>query len=201
MYHSTLYPQLLVSEESARAELDSASLSKPFVRGRKGLSAERFKADLFRELGRWSDAVPPEQTAFALGSITAADVLPPLVGLENGRDMLDYNVRLRDRLDGELVNELAMTLRAKALEMHWEQIGAHSYAAVIGSGVAVCIEVTPGSEYLYLRYANALAEELHNAHGAVQLPRSRLFLQSALYERFDYLLNEVRQRTWSWLFG
>jgi hypothetical protein len=201
VYHSTLYPSLLVTDEHSRVNPDALYEDQPFVRPQAGLSARQYMARVFREMGHWSQAASPEQTAHALGYITAARVLPALVDIQSGRELLDYAVVLRQRLDAEMVAELAMTLRARAFALHWEQVGAHSYGAAIGSGVAVIIEITAGAERLYLRYASSLAEDLYNAHGAVELPRSQLFLQSALYERFDTLLDEVRRRTWMWLYG
>ncbi len=201
MYHSTLYPPMLVNDEHAVMDFHALCENQPFIQTAAGFTACQYTAQVSRELGRWRQTVSPEQTACALGYITAARMLPSLVELENGRELLDYTVMLRQRLDAELVVELAMTLRTRAIELHWEQVGAHSYGAAIGSGVAVIIEITPGAEQLYFRYASHLADDLYKARGAVELPRSRLFLQSALYERFDTLLDEVRQRTWMWLYG
>jgi hypothetical protein len=73
------------------------------------------------------------------------------------------------------------------------------YASVIGAGVAACIDTTPGDETLYLRYATTLAAELFVAGRTTDMPRSQLFLQTALYERVDILLEQMRVRTWYWL--
>ena len=141
----------------------------------------------------------PEQTAYALGQVTAPNILPTLTLLENGYELLEYRVELRAALHGELVNELVDVLDAAGADLHWNQVDANCYLCVIGAGVAACIDTTPQQEQLYLRYANTLVDALHNAHRAAELPRSLLFLETTLHERFDALLAEVRNRTWHWL--
>ncbi|MCB9450105.1 MAG: hypothetical protein H6672_01630 [Anaerolineaceae bacterium] len=201
MYHTTLYPSLLVAGEVGQVKPEALFQNHPFIQSGDSLPSSRYAACMARELGDWAQVFSPEQTACALGYVTADRVLSPLVALQDGRDLLDYAVSLRKHMDGELVSELAMTLRAKAFDLDWEQVGAHTYATPIASGVAVCVEITPGAEQVYLRYASGLAEHLTHARGAVELPCSCLFLQTVLYERFDALLDEVRQRTWMWLYG
>jgi len=141
----------------------------------------------------------PEQTAYALGQVTANQALPSLTVLENGYELLEYKVDLGKSLSSELVKELVKVLATDGADLHWNQVAVNSYLCVIGAGVAACIDTTPGQEQLSLRYANTLVSALHNAHHAEALPRSLLFLQTALYERFDALLAEVRKRTWFWM--
>ena len=154
-----------------------------------------------QESGDWSDLFSREQTALALSQVTAAHILPPLTELPCGTDLLDYCVNLREHMDESLVRELAMMLNADWRELGWEQVNGATYLCVIGAGVAGCIDTTPNQERLYLRYAASLENELYLAGCTVDLPRSRLFLQTALYERIDTLLAEVRARTWHWIDG
>lgn len=154
-----------------------------------------------RQLGDWSEFLSEEQTALALSQVTAAHILPPLTVLSCGSDLLDYSVNLRDQLDASLVREMALMLNADWHDLGWERVNGSTYLCVIGAGVAGCIHTTPNQERIYLRYASSLENELYLAGRAVDLPRSRLFLQTALYERIDALLVEVRARTWYWIYG
>ncbi|MCX9079839.1 MAG: hypothetical protein OIN84_17875 [Candidatus Methanoperedens sp.] len=153
-----------------------------------------------RQSGDWSETLSKEQTALALSRVTAANILPPLTELACGTDLLSYNVTLHDHMDESLVRELAMMLNADWHELGWERVNGSTYLCVIGAGVAGCIDITPNQERIYLRYATSLENELYLAGRAVDLPRSRLFLQTALYERIDSLLIEVRARTWHWIY-
>jgi uncharacterized membrane protein YgaE (UPF0421/DUF939 family) len=112
-----------------------------------------------------------------------------------------YQVRLRNQMDSALVDELNAALALNDPDSNWKQIEAQLYACVIGAGVAAVIDTTPGSETLTLRYANALVPALCRARQVAELPRSLLFLQSILYERFDELLEQARARLWFWLAG
>lgn len=154
-----------------------------------------------RQSGDWSELLSREQTAFALSRVTAANILPPLTVLPCGTDLLGYNVTLRDHMDESLVRELSLMLNAEWRDLGWERVNGATYLCVIGAGVAGCIDTTPNSERLYLRYASSLESELYLAGRAVDLPRSRLFLQTALYEQIDTLLVEVRARAWHWIYG
>jgi hypothetical protein len=178
-----MYRNQLVAEERARiGAYESTFDIQPFLSG-----------------GASMQPMTPEQTAYALGQVTAASVLPSLTRLENGYELLEYQVDLRQKLNGDLVKELVAVLDSDGADLHWNQVDVCSYLCVIGAGVAACIDTTPGQEQLTLRYANALVSALHNAHRAEALPRSLLFLQTTLYERFDALLAEVRKRTWYWV--
>lgn len=162
-------------------------------------SSDQFIAKLAYEYGDWSEMLSSEQTAYALARMSATNILPPLTDLSNGYELLDYRVWLRDALGDELVAELVSLLDLRDPESHWQQVDATGYACVIGAGVAAYIETTRGSETLSLRYANALVPVMLRARGAAELPRSRLFLQTTLYERFDALLDRVRTNAWFWL--
>jgi len=156
-----------------------------------------FIQKMAREVGTWTETTSPEQTAFALAHVTAAHVLPPIMPLPSGTDLLGYCVQLRDHMDGALVDELAMVLKASWRQLGWEQVGTATYLCVIGAGVAACIDMTRGE--LGLRYDSELEHALYLAGRTLDLPRSRFFLQSNLYERFDVLLDQVRMRTWNWI--
>jgi hypothetical protein len=146
-------------------------------------------------------APAPEQTAFALSQVTAAAVLPPLVPLACGSDLLAYSVPLRAPLDAALVRDLALVLAGRGRELGWTQISGTAYLSVIGAGVAVCIDTTLGAETLRLRYDTMLENALFHAGRTADLPRSRLFLQTNLYEQVDTLLAAVREQVWHWLHG
>jgi hypothetical protein len=154
---------------------------------------------LVYEAGGWKQFITPEQTALALSQVAAAHILPPLLPLECGTDLLEYHVRLRNHMHESLVSELMLVLKSSWRTLGWEQVGSTTYLCVIGAGVAACIEATPKEEQLYLRYASDLEHALFLAGRTLDLPRSRLFLQTTLYERFDVLLTQVRSSTWNWL--
>jgi hypothetical protein len=199
---SGFYPRLLVSEERVfPAEGSSALQLQPFLHNGFLHRVERFSMNLTREQGSWANAMSKEQTAYALAQVSASQVLPQLVELDTGNEVLEYRVRLRDHLDSTLVSELVHVLANCGQELHWGQVDSNIYAAVIGAGVAACIDTTPQHETLYFRCATALVSQLNNAHHAAELPRSLLFLQTALYERFDVILDQIRNRVWFWLIG
>jgi hypothetical protein len=162
---------------------------------------DKAAAALTGEYGHWSDIMSQEQTAYMLAQVTAVNVLPPLVKLQSGHELLDYNVRLRDYLRDDLVWGIAVALDQHELDSHWQQIQTAGYACVIGAGVAANLDMTPDQETLSLRCTNTLAMVLSHTHRATELPRSLLFLQTALYERFDALLEKARAHAWFWLAG
>ncbi|MBZ0284566.1 MAG: hypothetical protein K8L97_27755 [Anaerolineae bacterium] len=189
----------LCFEERANPERGWSALERqPFLHTPQTSLPDRMIVHLTREQGQWSDLMSPEQTAYGLAQVTAA-ILPPLTHLENGSELLEYHVRLRDYFDDSLVREVMSVLDTEAADLHWGQVETSVYVSVIGSGVAACIDTNHGT--LYLRYENTLAAALYDAHRKAELPRSLLFLQSALYERFDALLAQARVRTWFWLAG
>jgi hypothetical protein len=151
------------------------------------------------EKGDWSGLMGRENIALALSQVTAANLLPPLLDLPTGVDLLHYRVDLREKLDPILVRELALVLENQWQALGWEQVSETSFLCVIGAGVAACIETINGCECLYLRYANVLANELFHAGRAIDLPRSRLFLQTTLHEKVNPLLARLRDRCWQWV--
>ncbi len=194
--------RLLVTDERAALPQDSSIFeSQPFLQTDSMHPLDRFTTNLSREQGAWANALSKEQTAYALAQVSAANILPSLVELDTGYALLEYAVRLRDHLDGLLVSELVQVLQNDGQNAHWGKVDATIFAAVIGAGVAACIDITPGQETLHLRYANALVTEFSTARRAAELSRSALFLQSALHERFDALLEPIRGRIWLWLIG
>jgi len=98
-----------------------------------------------------------------------------------------------------LVRELALVLENDWRALGWEQVGRSRYLCVIGAGVAASLDTTPGAEQLDLRYATELETELFHAGCAPDRLRSRLFLQSALYEKMNVLLTRVRSNIWHWI--
>jgi hypothetical protein len=193
---------LLVTDERASMAQDSSTFEcQPFLQTNSMHLLDRFTTNLSREQGAWATALSKEQTAYALAQVSAANVLPSLVELDTGCALLEYAVTLRNHMDGLLVAELVQVLQNDGQNAHWGKVDATVFAAVIGAGVAACIDTTPGHETLHLRYANALVTEFSTARRVAELSRSALFLQSALYERFDALLELIRGRTWLWLIG
>jgi len=200
--HSNFDPHLLVPEERATPADDLALLAhQPFLHQSPMHPFDRFTTNLTREQGVWENALSPEQTAYALAGVNAARVLPPLLDLESGYALLEYHVPLRQHLDSSLLAELASVLNDGGQALEWGRVDTHIYAAVIGAGMAACIDTTPGHESLYFRCNQALVSQFHSAHHAAELPRSLLFLQTALHERFDLLLDQIRTRVWYWLIG
>lgn len=199
LFESNAFTQHICFEERAAPEHGWSALERqPFHHTPKTSFADRMIVHLTREQGRWADLMSPEQTVYGLAQISAT-LLPPLTHLENGSELLDYQVQLHDYFDELLVREVMSVLESEAADLHWGQVETSVYVSVIGSGVAVCIDTSRAA--LYLRYENRLATALHHAQHKTELPRSLLFLQSALYERFDVLLARARARTWFWLAG
>jgi hypothetical protein len=192
--------RLLVSDERSLPSKESSTFERqPFLQNASTSPLDRFITDLTREQGVWQDTLSKEQTAYALAQVSASNVLPPLVEMHTGYAMLEYKVELRGHIDSLLVTELARVLHLHGQDLHWGKVEADVFAAVIGAGVAACIDTTPGREFLNLRYANALEMEFSTTRHAAELSRSALFLQSALHERFDAVLERVRARIWHWL--
>ncbi len=181
-----LYPaRLIVSEDRCLPTAPAAGF-QPFLRD--GARAAPGTA-----------APTPEQLAFALGQVTAAAVLPPLTPLACGSDLLAYSVPLSARLEAAFLRDLALVLAQRGHDLGWTKTSGTTYLSVIGAGVAVCVDTAPGAETLCLRYDSALETELFHAGRAADLPRSRLFLQTALYEQVNALLAAVREQVWRWL--
>lgn len=186
-----LNSSIVVDERAYPAEEEQ--LAQPFL-----LGADRSVPTLsWLEKGDW--AMDQENMAFALSQVTAANLLPPLLDLPTGVDLLRYRVELREKLDPILVREMALILESQWQALGWEQVSETTFLCVIGAGVAACIETTRGAECLSLRYANGLANELFHAGRAIDLPRSRLFLQTTLHEKINPLLARLRDRCWQWI--
>lgn len=202
LFSAGFYPFRMMSDDRAKPCANDSLMSQAvFIHRDDQCAGERFIIALTREAGNWSDICSAEQTAYILGQLTAAVVLPPVPSARQGRDLLSYCVRLRERLDTWVIDELADVLDTCGADMNWEQVDRMAYASAIGAGMAACIDLTPGREMLYLRYTARLAEEFHNACCTTELPRSSLFLQANLDERFDALLHSIRKRALHWLTG
>lgn len=148
-----------------------------------------------------SPALSAEILACALAQVCAARVLPPLTDVESGAELLDYQVKLREVLHEQLVQGIAQVLKQSAPDLGWVRVDEHAYLSVIGAGVAACVSIAPGAETLSLRWGSALAAELAAARDLRALPRSLAFLQAALVERMDALLNPARVSALYWLAG
>jgi len=145
--------------------------------------------------GKWSQWLSAEQTAYALGQVTAARALPTLMEFVTITTLLDSRIRMRDYFDDILVDAITATLMNDGELLQWKQVEATSYACVIGAGAAACIETQTGDEILYLRYANQIAEAIAHAQNETELPRSLLGLQIHLQECIDQLLAYARSKT------
>lgn len=149
--------------------------------------------------GKWTQLLSAEQTAYALGQITAARALPTLTEFVSASTLLDSRIRLRDFLDDSLVDTITDSLDSEAESLQWKQVEATSYVCVIGAGAAACIDTVPGDEKMYLRYANHIAEAIAQAQNETELPRSLLGLQINLQECIDLLLSHARSKTFNYL--
>ncbi len=145
--------------------------------------------------GKWPQWLSAEQTAYALGQVTAARALPKLIEFVTIASLLDSRIRMRDYFDDSLVDAITDTLVNEGNLLQWKQVEATSYACVIGAGAAACIETVSGEETLYLRYANQIAEAIAHAQNETELPRSLLGLQIHLQECIDQILTYVRSKT------
>lgn len=197
LLHRNLYAPKLMAEERRKPTRRDTLLEKhSFLASHK---TDFLMGELLREGGTWENEISPEQTAFELSQVTASRVLPPLLELDSGSELLEYHVRLRDHLANFLVSEMMAVLDACGDELNWNQVDTMTYACVIGAGVAACIDTTPDQEILYLRYANTLVTKLYGARHAAEMPISLLFLQTTLHERVDAILEQARPRCWYWL--
>jgi hypothetical protein len=147
----------------------------------------------------WAELLSAEQTAYALAQLTALSILPPIEEIEHGSALLNYHVRLRACMNGQLVDELNAVLAVRGRELHWEKVESCVYACVIYYGLAACLDLTPGVESLYFRCTNERAQAIDSARFKTEIPLSLTGLQEILFERFDLLLNHVRLRTLFWL--
>lgn len=162
-------------------------MNKPLVKG-----CDSLLLNVAQTNGNWSQWLSAEQTAYALGQVTAARALPRLIEIVTIASLLDSRIRLRDYLDDSLVNAIAVTLTNEGDHLQWKQVEAFSYACVIGAGAAACIDTVAGMEILYLRYANQIAKQIAQAQNETELPRSLLGLELNLQESIDTLLTRAR---------
>lgn len=194
-----LHP-LVVEERACPAGGEFSRPLHPYA-GRARLEpAQRFYLHLAAH-SSGQPALADEALAYALAQVCAARVLPPLAEVESGAELLNYRVALRDVLHDQLVLGLARVLRQHDPDLGWVQVDADDYLSVIGAGAAACLSIAPGAEALSLRWGRALADELRAARGPRALPRSLVFLQAALHERVDALLNPARAQALYWLSG
>ena len=177
--------------------LSSDSSCRPFLLPDSSFVALRMKSAW--HAGRWGEMASTEETAYLLSQVTANNVLPRLIGLACGSDLLRYEVYLRSRMSGIVIDELRTV--AQETDTDWTQVDSRRFLCVIGAGVAASLDVTPGCERLSLRYASQVEHLLFLAGCTVDLPRSRLFLQTTLDEKFELLLRPARTRLLAWLCG
>jgi hypothetical protein len=194
------FQRRLIFEERTYPADDETACLQPFF-GQRTADDACWIVTLASEYGQRADMMSPEETAYTLAQATAAGILPPLTDLESGSELLDYRVQLRGCMSEILIAGLVAALDKPDARVYWRQTDANVYTCVIGAGVAACLDTTSGRETLSLRYANALASVLAHVRMAAELPRSRLFLQTTLYERFDALLENARLIAWVWLAG
>lgn len=194
------FQRRLIFEERTYPAGDETTCLQPFF-GQRTADDACWIVTLASEYGQRADMMSPEETAYTLAQATAAGILPPLTDLESGSELLDYRVQLRGCMSDILIAGLVAALDKPDARVYWRQTDANVYTCVIGAGVAACLDTTSGRETLSLRYANALASVLAHVRMAAELPRSRLFLQTTLYERFDALLENARLIAWVWLAG
>lgn len=200
--NAEFYPIRILGDDRQKPLVQNGTMRKqPFLKFSEQNPGERFIVALTREMGRWSDIYSPEQTAYALGQLTAAAILPHLDEVWEAGDLLEYRVCLRERVDSWVIDELADVLDTCGADLNWDQVDSASYVSPIGAGMAACIDMSKGKETLRLRYAAFLSNILHNTRYPMELPRSLYFLQANLDERFDVLLEQVRQRAAGWLTG
>jgi hypothetical protein len=199
-YSSNSYYDCFFFEDKSSPEgFRHLSNRQPFITDSRTESSDRLLVNLTLARGQWQQLLSAEQTAYALAQVTPLHVLPPINGLDNGSALLDYRVRLRDRMADDLVEMLTDVLNTQGEDLYWKQIEPCSYACVIYYGVAVCIDTASGEEMLYLRYSNERATAICNASYKTEIPLSLSGLQAVLFERIDELLNSVRLRTLSGL--
>ncbi len=183
------------------SEITSSSAHGPMMEYQPFIQQGRMKpSDIFllgwaQQHGEWTQWLSAEQTAFALGQVTAASALPTLTEYVSIAALLDSRIRLREYLDDSLVDAISTTLHTHTHPLDWKQIDASCYVYVVGAGVAVCIDTVKADETLYLRYSNPIAQAIAAAKNEADLPRSLLGLQNNLQECIDMLLITSRKLT------
>lgn len=168
---------------------------QPFMHKNRLRGCDALLLQSAQRRGEWTQILSAEQTAYALGQITAARALPQFNEFVTASTLLDSRIRLRDFLDDYLVDAINATLDNEANLLQWKQVEATSYVYVIGAGAAACIETIKGDEKVYLRYANHVAQAIAQAQNETELPRSLLGLHINLHECIDVLIARARTKT------
>ena len=172
---------------------------QPFMNKSQLRGCDSLLIQAVQDNGKWSQWLSAEQTAFALGQVSAARALPTLIEFVTIATLLDSRIRMRDYFDDILVDAITATLINEGDSLEWKQVEATSYACVIGAGAAACIETNQDDEVIYLRYANHIADAIAQAQNETELPRSLLGLQIHLQECVDQLLMFARGKTLNFL--
>ncbi|MEP6986951.1 MAG: hypothetical protein ABI970_15200 [Chloroflexota bacterium] len=196
---SVFQPRLWFTEIATPLTQGSLMEYQPFMDKSQLRGCDALLIQAAQANGKWSQWLSAEQTAFALGQVTAARALPTLMKFVTIATLLDSRIRMRDYFDDILVDAITATLINEGDSLQWKQVEATSYACVIGAGAAACFETNHGDEILYLRYANHIAEAIALAQNETELPRSLLGLQTHLQECIDQLLTLARGKILNYL--
>lgn len=168
---------------------------QPFMRKDRIKHVDQFFINWMRDQKRWAEWLSPEQTAYALSQVQAAQALPSLTEYVSVAALLECRITLRDHLDTALVEAVTQSLVLHSATVHWNRIDVTNFACVVGAGVAACIDTTAGGEVLYLRFANEVATAITKAQREAELPHSLLGLETHICERVDELLLYARTLT------
>lgn len=196
---SSFQPRLWFTEVATPLTHGSLMQVQPFMEKSLLKGCDSVLIQAAQANGKWTQLLSAEQTAYALGHVTAARALPTLMQFVTIGSLLDSRIRMRDYFDDSLVDAITATLINEGDLLQWKQVEATSYACVIGAGAAACIETFIGDEILYLRYANPIADAIAQAQNETDLPRSLLGLQTHLHECIDQLLVYARSKTLTYL--
>lgn len=190
LHHLDAFLHLIVCQESFRPFYESNLMAlQPFLK----IGTELSDLELIGVRSIQEISMSKEQAAYALAQVTAETAIPPLSHFASARALLECRVRLRDYLDDLLIEALVASLSTAGAVLHWRKLDSQVYASAIGSGVAACIDTTPGKETVYLRYSNEVAAAVRNAARGAELPRSLIGMQSNLHDRFEPLLAAARK--------
>jgi hypothetical protein len=188
-------PRLWFAEISSPSAHGSTMAVQPFMRKDRIKHVDQFFINWMRDQKRWAEWLSPEQTAYALSQVQAAQALPSLTEYVSVAALLECRITLRDHLDTALVEAVTQSLVLHSATVHWNRIDSTNFASVVGAGVAACIDTTTGGEVLYLRFANEVATAITKARREAELPHSLLGLETHIGERVDELLLHARTLT------
>lgn len=195
---NSYHERLIVEERSSSA--DVLTQFQPFLMTSETALTDPLLVSLTRQHGNWENLMSREQTAYALGQVTATSIMPPFSTIENGRDLIEYRVWLSDVLEAGILRDVGLVLEQSCRELNWHRMQESVYVHAFGtSGVAACIDTSAGEESLYFRYANEVFEELHGAGCVAEIPFKLAQLEVGLHQCFDKLLRQVRSRSMHWL--